>query len=317
MVVYYDKELRLKIKDMIDKRRISVNLCYLCLAYLNERINYSKKSYDYLIPKRNKLAKLLKDHGIESSVILEKIKSIHEDSYPTLKQINTICAMIQNDVVIFSKETIPDEYIKYKTEMQYEADIARVTRQKQNEIENGIVGDIIDYIKENFKRIPVEKINEKKIKAIKGDYSYELILDTIKIYQSEIMNALDDDTLDEKGVFEYFLGIIKNKLPERYKYVKHREEQEGALWRMNAHSIYVGENSIEEKVQELCSYEVYAGEELFVSERLEKALVELEESESYRAICEREQEEINRRNKVAAEYKSTRKKLNTRLEDLW
>lgn len=116
-----NKNLNDKIKGLITNKEITPNLCLLCLANLNDKINYANRDYSYLEPQRNEIAKVLLNNGMDKEVMTEKIMTIHKECYPTLKgQIKPVYDMIISETYSIVDEQIPEHYIKYKNEQEYE-----------------------------------------------------------------------------------------------------------------------------------------------------------------------------------------------------
>lgn len=323
---YMDKNLNDEIKALIKKNMITPNLCFLCLARLNEMIEYSNRSYDYLIPYRDAIAKVLIKNGVDKKIIGEKINTIHKTCYPTLNgsvhkgQIKSVYEMILTGEYTFVEETIPENWFKYKSAEEYKADMDRTPRKAKLEADERMLLEIVNYIEATFTDIPFDKINQEKINALKTqEYTYELIFDALKAYTDEINRSLWDKKGQEVGLFEYVLAIVKKKLPAHYNHIKQKEEQERDGWRFNSYCVYLGEITLEERVKFFCEQEQYNGKEAEVRARIERALKELHENESYRNICKREWDEMQWQNRPKAEYKRKTKdtKKQKLYEDLW
>ena len=320
MTIYFNQALRLKIKKMIEDKQISCNLCYLCIAHLNEKINYANRDYSVLIPKRNALAKILIENGIDKNTIIQNVKIIHQkNESPTLKQVNAVCDIALSDDYTFIDEMIPNEFIIYKTEKEIEIDSYRQTREAIIKEENKKIQEIVEYISQTFTYFTVEKINIEKIKKIKTKiYSYDFILYSIKANTSKLKEIIRNEKIEDKGKFNYFIASVDNMLKENYKNFKQKEELENTNWRYNAYSVYLGEENLIECISKICSYESYVGKEEYVTYKLKKALVELHGNEFYQNICRVEREKNKIFNRPKAIYKSKNKKtLNPKFDDLW
>lgn len=216
-----NKNLNDEIKTLIAKREITPILGLLCLANLNEKIEYSNRSYSHLIPQREIIAKTLIENGVEKKMINEKINTIHKNCYPTLNgQIKAIYEMIVDGDFVFTAEQITDGYIQYKDKDEYESDIKRIPRNAKMDTEEKVLLEIVAYIERTFlSGVKIDKKKIDKIKALRNDckaeYSYELILDTVKAFTNEIEGAIWRNDVRMNGRYEYILGIVKNKLVER------------------------------------------------------------------------------------------------------
>lgn len=224
-----DKNLNDEIKALIAKHEITPNLGFLCLANLNEKIEYSNRSYSHLIPQRERIAKVLIENGVEKKLITEKINTIHKNCYPTLNgQIKAVYEMIVDGDFVFIAEQITEHYIKYKTKAEYEADMKRTSRNAKMGAEEKALLEIVAYIERTFlSGVRIAKGKEEKIKGLRnGDkYSYEMIFEILKMYTDEILTSISRNDVCMKGKYEYVLGVVKNKLIEREDNLQRRNAE--------------------------------------------------------------------------------------------
>ena len=276
-----NKNLRLKIEDSITLKQLSENLLLVCLASLNEKINYTNKaSTHYLEKQRDTIAKAALQNGMSKDLLIEKINCISQIDYPTLKQIQKIVALIENHHYSFVSGFIPDKMIHYKTAEELHADLQRKPKiRKQNQDDEALY-KLCDYIGQNIIHTQLTDDMIEKIKSIKtSQYSYEIILTAFKWYESTIKKSMNNHTEFENTYdkFCYLIGIIKKKLPDTIEKLERNKQKEFELWEYNASAILSGDATLEELIALMCddSRSIHYQQHDFVRNELNQALERL------------------------------------------
>ena len=320
MTIYPDKELRLIINEMIETHKISVNLCYLCLAHLIEKINHSNHNYKDLIPNRDAFAKVLVENGVDKDTIIQNVKTIYlkKDYPPNLTQVKKVTAIILANDYSFVEEMISEKYIIRKSIEQTEIDSNRLKRSDIIKNDNKKIQEIVDYILETFSSFTIDSINVDRIRKIKTNiYSYDLVLETIKVNTKVLTKIVNEKMTNVNDKFAYFIKVIENLIPQHYMHYKQKNDISDEIWRQNAYSVYLGEETLKDKVTFLCNTEYYVGKDDFVTTKLKNALIELHNSEVYRNVCKEEHEKWEIFNRSMPEYKTKLKENKSRFDDLW
>ncbi len=235
---------------------LSANLLFLCLACLNEKINFTNKSSVLnLIGQRNIIAKTALKSGIDKSLLVNKIQSIDKNDYPTLKQIQRIVKVIENNDYSFNSNFIPDKMIHYKTEEELKADLKRIPKERKA-IDIDFI-NLCEYVKHevlfytNYDLTEQQKNYLKRLKI--SSYSYSIILQCFKEYHNEIDIALKQNNF--KSDFNklcYACAIVKNHLVEVVKCNERKLKEDKEFWDSNAKAIVNGDETLESMIEIQC-----------------------------------------------------------------
>lgn len=225
-----NRNLRLKIEESISNHWISENLCFLCLACLNEKITYSKQSIDGYGYRawRDTIAKAAIINGVDKSVIAQKIQSISKNDYPTFKAIERVAGVIQTGAYSFINGHIPDRMIHYKTSEVIEADMKREPVKRNVDVETETIHSIISFIKVQFSLTNSSLNDDAYIKLLQKiaskEYTYNVILQALKWYEGEIKKSILAKSFhNDYTKLCYIIGILKNYLPQTIEGIRRKE----------------------------------------------------------------------------------------------
>lgn len=228
-----NKNLRLKIEESIEKITLSENLCYLCLACLNEKITYSKNHFPKLENQRDKIAKVALNNGVSKEILQEKLRTISKNDYPTFKQIERVYNVIENGFYNWEHDFIPDRWIHLKSDEEIQEDAQRKPVAKTVDVAKQEYEELCDYIEKEIMFCELVPSMKKKIQEMKTEqYSYSVILETFKRYDTDIKNALSKNETNfktESHKFNFVIGIVRNYLPDTYRMQEHYKKAAEAI----------------------------------------------------------------------------------------
>lgn len=224
-----NRNLRLKIEDAISSNTWSANLLYLCLAALQEKITYTPISTTHYEQQRNILAKYAVANGIDKAVLVEKMKTISKDDYPTLKTITKIVDLIQNGYGFFVDDFIPNRMIHYKSDAQIAEDAKRKPAIKKRDIENEQFSELIQLVRKEYNNnLPLNSHQNSKLQKMKTSvYTFEVILKTFNDYSKDIQQSLWGKSFKSgNDRFDYICAIVENHLNDTVSEIERRAEIE-------------------------------------------------------------------------------------------
>ena len=275
-----NRNLRLKIKKSLDEKQVSENLCFLCLACLNNKITYSKQIQHELEKQRNIIASALLKNGTSKEILIKKMRTISANDYPTFRTITTISKMIESNNYSFSSGFIPDKMIHYKNETELEEDAKRIIPKKKFDIpEPEKIKASCDWIKEHLS-INITDNMKKKLKSFEQLNSYNVFLQCCLWYEKNIITAITKKAPfeSEYSKFTYFLGIVKNHMQQTEEIIERKQKQNEEYWLSNAQAIIDGDESLESMIHLMCEKytdSAYYGQNEYVREELKKAMDKL------------------------------------------
>lgn len=285
-----NRNMRLAIDSMIERRVISANLLFLCLARLNEIImtraaNTTKQEQQRVI-----IAKAALSIGVDKETIRDKMQSIDQSCFPTDRKITEICEYIESGYCGIDDSAIADRWLKYKSAEQIEHDMQRQKAKRETQQTSRSTFDCSDpdfielcdflesvfmpgllnpemlYIQESDRYILTAEMKQR-LHTLKTDqYDFALILDCFKRYEYKIMSWYCDRVSDDASdfvKFKFLCGIVKNKLPDMVKSIRAEQAEREAKnerekhkndddWNKNAQPIVNGELSLDEAIYIQC-----------------------------------------------------------------
>lgn len=275
-----NRNLRLKIEESIATRQISENLCFLCLACLNDKITYSKQTLVELEKQRNIIAAVVLKNGISKETLLEKMRTVSRKDYPTFRTIVVIAQIIENNDYSFVEGFIPDRMIHYKDNGELAEDEKKIIPKKQVVVfESEEFVELCNWIEECLD-ITVTDAVKKKLKSLEKSNRSNVIFQCCLWNKKVIIDAIRKKAPFDSGYakFMYFCGIVKNYIPKTEENMEKQKKQDEQFWLDNAQIIIDGDETLESMIFLQCEKypeTVYYGKHEYVREELEKAIEKL------------------------------------------
>lgn len=275
-----NRNLRLKIEESIVTRQISENLCFLCLACLNDKITYSKQTLVELEKQRNIIATVLLKNGISKDILLEKMRTISRKDYPTFRTIMAVVEILENNNYSFVERFIPDRMIHYKDNAELAEDKKRIIPEKQVVVsESEEFMELCNWIME-YLNINVTDAVKKKLKSLEKSNKDNVILQCCLWNKKVIIEAIRKKAPfdSEYAKFTYFCGIVKNYISKTEEDMERSRKQDEQLWIDNAQTILSGDETLESMLYLQCEKypeSKFYGKTEYVRENMQKALERL------------------------------------------
>lgn len=275
-----NRNLRLKIEESIATRQISENLCFLCLACLNDKITYSKQTLVELEKQRNIIAAVVLKNGISKETLLEKMRTVSRKDYPTFRTIVVIAQIIENNDYSFVEGFIPDRMIHYKDNGELAEDEKKIIPKKQVVVfESEEFVELCNWIEECLD-ITVTDAVKKKLKSLEKSNRSNVIFQCCLWNKKVIIDAIRKKAPFDSGYakFMYFCGIVKNYIPKTEENMEKQKKQDKQFWLDNAQIIIDGDETLESMIFLQCEKypeAAYYGKHEYVREELEKAIEKL------------------------------------------
>lgn len=275
-----NRNLRLKIEESIVTRQISENLCFLCLACLNDKITYSKQTLVELEKQRNIIAAVVLKNGISKETLLEKMRTVSRKDYPTFRTIVVIAQIIENNDYSFVEGFIPDRMIHYKDNGELAEDEKKIIPKKQVVVfESEEFVELCNWIEECLD-ITVTDAVKKKLKSLEKSNRSNVIFQCCLWNKKVIIDAIRKKAPFDSGYakFMYFCGIVKNYIPKTEENMEKQKKQDEQFWLDNAQIIIDGDETLESMIFLQCEKypeTAYYGKHEYVREELEKAIEKL------------------------------------------
>lgn len=272
-----NRNLRLKIEESIETRTVSENLCFLCLACLNDKITYSKQTLIELESQRRIIATIAINNGVDKKVLQDNILKISKNDYPTFKTITTVSELIKNNDLSFVAGFIPDRMIHYKSDDEILEDTKRIVPEKQASIpETEEYIQLCDWIKKYLDITITDTIKKALISFGKSKVVFQCCLWNQKSIIDSVRRKIPYES--EYAKFKYFLGIVKNHISQTEENMEKQKKQDEQFWLDNAQVIISGDETLESMIFLQCEKypeTVYYGKHEYVREELEKAIEKL------------------------------------------
>lgn len=282
-----NRNLRLKIEESIVTRQISENLCFLCLACLNDKITYSKQTLVELERQRNIIAAVILKNRIAKETLLEKMRTVSRKDYPTFRTIVVIAQIIENNDYSFVQGFIPDRMIHYKDNDELLEDKKRIIPEKQAVVsESEEFMELCNWIEECLD-ITVTDTVKKKLKSLekpnRSNVIFQCCLWNKKVIIEAIRKKAPFDS--EYAKFMYFCGIVKNYIPKTEEILERRRKDDEQFWLDNAQAILRGDESLESMIYLQCEKypeTEFCGKNEYVREKLQRTIEKLKiENENF------------------------------------
>ena len=272
-----NRNLRLKIEESIETRTVSENLCFLCLACLNDKITYSKQTLIELESQRRIIATIAINNGVDKKVLQDNILKISKNDYPTFKTITTVSELIKNNDLSFVAGFIPDRMIHYKSDDEILEDTKRIVPEKQASIpETEEYIQLCDWIKKYLDITITDTIKKALISFGKSKVVFQCCLWNQKSIIDSVRRKIPYES--EYAKFKYFLGIVKNHISQTEENMEKQKKQDEQFWLDNAQVIISGDETLESMIFLQCEKypeTAYYGKHEYVREELEKAIEKL------------------------------------------
>lgn len=282
-----NRNLRLKIEESIVTRQISENLCFLCLACLNDKITYSKQTLVELEKQRNIIAAVILKNGISKETLLEKMRTVSRKDYPTFRMIVVIAQIIENNDYSFVQGFIPDRMIHYKDNGELAEDKRRIIPEKQVVVfESEEFMELCNWIEE-YLDITVTDAVKKKLKSLERSSEFSVILQCCLWNKKVIIEAIRKKAPfdSEYAKFTYFCGIVKNYISKTEEDMERSRKQDEQLWLDNAQAILRGDETLESMLYLQCEKypeSEFYGKTEYVREKLQRTFEKLnKENENF------------------------------------
>lgn len=274
-----NRNLRLKIEESIETRTVSENLCFLCLACLNDKITYSKQKLIELENQRRIIAAIAINNGVDKKVLQDNILKISKNDYPTFKTITAVSKLIKNNDLSFVSGFIPDRMIHYKSDNELLEDAKRIIPEKQASIpEAEEYIQLCDWIKK-YLDITITDTIEKTLISFGESRKCKVVFQCCLWNQKSIIDSVRRKIPfeSEYAKFKYFLGIVKNHISQTEENMEKQKKQDEQFWIDNAQVIINGDETLESMIFLQCkdTDSVYYGKHEYVREELEKAIEKL------------------------------------------
>lgn len=275
-----NRNLRLKIEESIVTKQISENLCFLCLACLNDKITYSKQILVELEKQRNIIAASVLKNGISKETLLEKMRTVSRNDYPTFRTIVVIAQIIEDNDYSFVEGFIPNRMIHYKDNVELAEDKRRIIPEKQVVVsESEEFMELCNWIEECLD-ITVTDTVKKKLKSLekpnRSNVIFQCCLWNKKVIIEAIRKKAPFDS--EYAKFMYFCGIVKNYISKTEKDMERSRKQDEQFWLDNAQTILSGDETLESMLYLQCEKypeSKFYGKTEYVRENVQKALERL------------------------------------------
>lgn len=272
-----NRNLRLKIEESIETRTVSENLCFLCLACLNDKITYSKQTLIELESQRRIIATIAINNGVDKKVLQDNILKISKNDYPTFKTITTVSELIKNNDLSFVSGFIPDRMIHYKSDDEILEDTKRIVPEKQASIpETEEYIQLCDWIKKYLDITITDTIEKALILFGKSKVVFQCCLWNQKSIIDSVRRKIPYES--EYAKFKYFLGIVKNHISQTEENMEKQKKQDEQFWLDNAQVIISGDETLESMIFLQCEKypeTAYYGKHEYVRKELEKAIEKL------------------------------------------
>ena len=275
-----NRNLRLKIEESIATRQISENLCFLCLACLNDKITYSKQTLVELEKQRNIIAAVILKNGFSKETLLEKMRTVSRKDYPTFRTIVVIAQIIENNDYSFVEGFIPDRMIHYKDNGELAEDKRRIIPEKQVVVsESEEFMELCNWIEE-YLDITVTDAVKKKLKSLEKLNRSNVIFQCCLWNKKAIIDAIRKKAPfdSEYAKFMYFCGIVKNYIPKTEEILERKQKKDEQFWLDNAQVILRGDETLESILYLQCEKypeSEFYGKTEYVRENVQKALERL------------------------------------------
>lgn len=275
-----NRNLRLKIEESIVTKQISENLCFLCLACLNDKITYSKRILVELEKQRNIIAASVLKNGISKETLLEKMRTVSRNDYPTFRTIVVIAQIIEDNDYSFVEGFIPNRMIHYKDNVELAEDKRRIIPEKQVVVsESEEFMELCNWI-EKYLDITVTDAAKKKLKSLERSSESSVILQCCLWNKKVIIEAIRKKAPfdSEYAKFTYFCGIVKNYISKTEEDMERSRKQDEQLWLDNAQTILSGDETLESMLYLQCEKypeSKFYGKTEYVRENVQKALERL------------------------------------------
>lgn len=275
-----NRNLRLKIEESIATRQISENLCFLCLACLNDKITYSKQRLVELEKQRNIIATVILKNGISKDILLEKMRTISRKDYPTFRRIMAVVEILENNNYSFVERFIPNRMIHYKDNAELAEDKRRIIPEKQVVVsESEEFMELCNWIEE-YLDITVTDTVKKKLKSLERSSEFSVILQCCLWNKKVIIEAIRKKAPfdSEYAKFTYFCGIVKNYISKTEEDMERSRKQDEQFWLDNAQTILSGDETLESMLYLQCEKypeSKFYGKTEYVRENVQKALERL------------------------------------------
>ena len=223
-----NRNVRLSIEQAIEEKSISRNLCFACLARLNEVITTRKIATSKQKGQRDVIASAAKKMGVSKQELSQMILTLSDEVFPTDKTITRIADMIMDAAYTINDSLFPDKWLKFKDSNQLEKDSARKPVVKKRVYVSEEFSKLCEYIEQEiFEGKLSDGLTDgmkRKLQDIETDtYTYQVILQTFIDFKREIIWALRDASGDYSKKFNYMIGAVKNKLPDEISLIEKRE----------------------------------------------------------------------------------------------
>jgi len=220
-----DKRLRLAIEDSATKGIVSANLLYCCIAALNNKINKSKSDEQVYKRYRNILAEIaIYKLNIDKETINIRVTTLSEGCYPSLKAVVRVMDMVDKGYIV-DNSFIPDNLLKYedKTVKSLAKIKETTTEEKHYIVADKTFEKICSFIEKEFIIDLNDYLQREILKAVES-YSFSTVESGLRWEKNDILSSLRSRDLSSNSAkCKYFLGILKNKLPEIDKKIKQQE----------------------------------------------------------------------------------------------
>ena len=259
---------------------VSENLCFLCLACLNDKITYSKQTLIELENQRRIIAAIAINNGVDKKVLQDNILKISKNDYPTFKTITTVSELIKNNDLSFVSGFIPDRMIHYKSDDELLEDTKRIIPEKQASIpEAEEYIQLCDWIKK-YLDITITDTIEKALISFGKSRKCKVVFQCCLWNQKSIIDSVRRRIPyeSEYAKFKYFLGIVKNHISQTEENMEKQKKQDEQFWLDNAQIIIDGDETLESMIFlqcEKCPESTYYEKHEYVREELEKAIEKL------------------------------------------
>lgn len=225
-----NRELRLAIEESVDKKIVSSNLLYCCIATLNNKIKNSNKNEYIYNEKRECFTKIaIHELKIDKTILANKIINLSQECYPSFKAIDRVYRMVNKDYSI-DDTFISDKLMKYnKNTKQIKLSVQYEKQDKKDDyaIQDKDFIEICNFLVSNY-NIFLTESSQRQILKIKSNLkcTYNDILKTLQWNGKKIYNSMYNKEFGSSSQkLSYIIGCLKNMVPETQRQTKETEKR--------------------------------------------------------------------------------------------
>ena len=164
-VNFMDRDLRLKINQLISDQELTKTLLILCIAHLNDKITHTEIQTTHYENQLNTFKSvLIENTNVDEKYINEKSISISSQCYPTLKQINKVIEIIENGKYDFTNEKISKDLILFRGGEEIAIRKASEITEKRKARLNRENDELLKHIDKTFFNENLKAIQETELK---------------------------------------------------------------------------------------------------------------------------------------------------------